>query len=348
MYPSQKDTTYGTFVKSFHDNITKEDSSFLFKKIVIKGRSHNKVNKLFKYIKFYLEILFYTLFYKYDIVYVHQITHATPALRIAYSIKKFKLVMNIHGEDLLTQTRLSAKQFKQTLPLLKESKLIVLPSEYFKDILINMQLPINISKLFVSPSSGIDSSIFQYYPSSTRSYKIAYVSRIDRGKGWSTVINSAYKIKQQSKLNIKFLFAGYGSQVDDLYKSIQKKGLEDTCKYIGPLTHHELNELYHNIDLMIFPTELNESLGLVGLEALACGCPVIGTKIGCLPEYIINNYNGYLFTPGNDIELSNLITGFYELPDKKISELQKNAYSIAQRYDSQITAQNMIKKLYSL
>lgn len=64
-------------------------------------------------------------------------------------------------------------------------------------------------------------------------------------------------------------------------------------KYIGPIPYHSLPEIYCTLDLFIFPTCLEESLGLVGLEAMACEVPVIGSYIGGLKDYIKDKENGF-------------------------------------------------------
>ena len=117
------------------------------------------------------------------------------------------------------------------------------------------------------------------------------------------------------------------------------------CHVDGPFTHEQLSELYGTVDFMIFPTTLKESLGLVGVEALTCGCPVIGSNIGCLPEYIKNGYNGYLFECGNPEDLAAKIETYYHLDIDFQKLLRLNAYKSSRRYDSVIVAGKMIEVL---
>ena len=116
---------------------------------------------------------------------------------------------------------------------------------------------------------------------------IVYVSRIDTGKGWDVLIDAVSELKSKRKIiGKRVLFVGYGTQTELLEKKIKELNLLEYCSYLGPKTHQELNELYHRADVMIFPTMLYESLGLVGLEAMACGCPVIGSNIGCFSNML--------------------------------------------------------------
>ena len=141
------------------------------------------------------------------------------------------------------------------------------------------------------------------------------------------------------------MFVGYGTQTELLEKKIKELDLLEYCSYLGPKTHQEINELYNQADVMIFPTMLYESLGLVGLEAMACGCPVIGSNIGCLPEYVKDGITGFLFESGNSHKLVDKIVGFYELSASQREKMQLQAIKMAQRYDSDKISQMLVNKL---
>lgn len=348
MYPSNKDKSYGTFVKCFKDGLSQLNQAIDFRCIVIKGRSNSIWIKLYKYIVFYIKILFYGLFTKYDLIYVHQITHASPIILLLCSLRNIKLVMNIHGEDLLIKTKMSAWLFHFSSILLKKTNLIVLPSLYFKKILIQKEPSISPDKMFVSPSGGINNKIFQFTKDHVISYTIIYISRIDRGKGWDTLLYALKDIKQKNKLKITCYIAGNGFQIEQMKKLINNLHLSDSCKYIGPLTHQEMNDYYRHVDCLIFPTQLQESLGLVGVEALSCGCPVIGSNIGCLPEYIKDEKNGFLFTPSNVPELVNCIEKLYNLRKDEYLKLRENAYHTSLIYSSYNVAKNMYERLQQI
>ncbi|MBM6759071.1 glycosyltransferase family 4 protein [Bacteroides mediterraneensis] len=345
MYPSQKDQTYGTFVKCFQDGLKQYDKSIKFRTVVIKGRTNSVLIKIYKYTIFYVRILLYILFTKYDLVYVHQITHASPVLLLLRTFKKFKLVMNIHGEDLLIKTHISAFLFHFSALLLKKTNLIVVPSSYFKRILLEKEPDIANDKVFVSPSGGINNKTFQFTETHNLSHKIIYISRIDRGKGWDTLLYALKNLKETNNQQIICYIAGKGFQIEQMQTLIEKLNLGDSCIYIGALSHNEMNDYYKQVDCLIFPTQLEESLGLVGLEALSCGCPVIGSNIGCLPEYIKHNENGFLFTPGNAIELTNCIKKLYSLSPDEYIQLRLNAYQISRLYSSSNVAQAMHEQL---
>ena len=255
--------------------------------------------------------------------------------------------MNIHGGDIITIDKTSERLLNIAIPLLVDSNLIVVPSEYFKNVVLNKIPGIASGQLFVSASGGVDRNVFAHLDN----YKdltgtIVYVSRIDTGKGWDVLIDAVSELKLKGKIiGKRVLFVGYGTQTELLEKKIKELNLLEYCSYLGPKTHQELNELYHQADVMIFPTMLYESLGLVGLEAMACGCPVIGSNIGCLPEYVKDGITGFLFESGNSHELVDKIINFYELSTSQREKMQLEAIKMAQRYDSDKISQVLVSKL---
>jgi len=67
---------------------------------------------------------------------------------------------------------------------------------------------------------------------------------------------------------------------------------------LQPFKLHEMPDVYRASDVFVLPSE-NETFGQVFIEAMSCGLPVIGTKVGGIPEIISDSYNGYLIQPND-------------------------------------------------
>ena len=80
MYPSKKDPVYGTFVQSFVESVQSLNIDGQTKTVLIKGRNGNSFQRISRYVGFYLCVLFRLLFYRYDIIYVHTISHPIPII----------------------------------------------------------------------------------------------------------------------------------------------------------------------------------------------------------------------------------------------------------------------------
>lgn len=343
MYPSLKDPVFGTFVKDFIGSLKEFAPSWEIQKIVIFGRSNGFCEKLFKYSIFYSSIVFRLLFYRYDYVYVHLITHAALPLRFVTLFRSLPLVFNVHGEDLLTQSHLAKYFQKIAIPLLKKSHLIVLPSTYFQKRFEQLLPMISVDKLYVFPSGGIDTNLFQPYPFKKNKFVIGYVSRIDRGKGWDTFLD-AVNLLNINGIEVNALMIGRGDEVGVLKKKMAELKLSNV-DFIGPISHELLPKKYAQMDLFIFPTQLEESLGLVGLEAMACGVPVIGSCIGGLTDYIKDGENGYFFNPGDSISLFRAILRYIESDELIKQQMKEKAVNTARLFSKDCSYGRLCKYL---
>lgn len=348
MYPSIKDPVYGTFVQSFVENMSELNKDGITNMVVLKGRDGRLCQKIWKYIVFYVTTLFTLLFSKYDIIYVHTITYPIIPIRIASLFKDLPLVFNVHGGDVLTRGKTATKLKEIAKSLLKKAKLIVSPSYYFKDILLREFPFLKEEKIYVSPSGGIDRSFFRDEKRiENETFTIGYVSRIDVDKGWDTFIRSLTILKERNII-FKAIIVGRGAETGNMLEMISSLSLDQYVQYIGPVPYKELPNIYSSFDLFIFPTCLEESLGLVGLEAMACGIPVVGSKIGGLQDYIVYGFNGYYFTSGNEVELSDRIEEYLKQSSELKRNFQNNARNTSLKYKSEIINKELFDKILSL
>lgn len=334
MYPSTKDPVYGTFIYSFVKEISQRNINGKTDIVVIKGRNDKKLIKIFKYIKFYILSFFKPLFHNYDLIYIHCLTFSPLSINLLSRIKKLPLAINVHGGDVLTRSSFAEHLKQHNRILLKKCRLIISPSYYFKKILIQEFPEIDKKRIFVSPSGGVDTSVFVPIPNSHKDYiNIGFVSRIDEGKGWDVFINTVAHLKNSGH-NIKAEIIGRGNQTSDLKKMIQNLSLGNTIRYIGPVKYKDLPQAYSRFDLFIFPTQLYESLGLVAIEAMSCGVPVIGSRIGGLEDYIIDGENGLFAKTGDSADYYKKIESYLALSDYEKKEMHKKARITALKYDT--------------
>ena len=111
---------------------------------------------------------------------------------------------------------------------------------------------------------------------------ILYVGRIHPGKNFGTLIRAFSRV--QSRLCHKLVIAGHprwGYRTE--YASIEKLGLREKILFKEWVPQEDLVGFYNLADLFVFPS-LYEGFGIPLLEAMACGCPVVASKTGNLPE----------------------------------------------------------------
>lgn len=344
MYPTVKDPTFGTFVKVFEDGLRAYRSECKVELVLIKGRSNNLLVKIGKYIIFYFELLFCLIFKKYDLIYVHTITFPTPPIRLISLFRRLNLVFNVHGVDVLTNSQLTKILKCMCRPLLVKAKFIVVPSKYFEDVVISEFPKIDKNKIIISASGGIEKTFFsERKMPSDGILRIGYVSRITIGKGWNVLLD-ALIILINKNFNFKATFVGFGEDRNKLLEIICSDKYRDKVEYLGPLGHDKLPDFYKSIDLFVFPSISRESLGLVGLEAMAASLPVVGSNIGGIATYVKDGVNGFLFTPGNAIELADNIVKFAGLDETLRNKMMQSAYNTAMEYETSV----VLKKLFNV
>jgi len=263
------------------------------------------------------------------------------------SFSKKPLILNAHGSDVLVNTKIGKLIQKLVTPIIKKANLVVVPSEYFKDIIYH-KFSINKEKIFVSPSGGINTQFFKPQNITKDIFTIGYVSRIDKGKGWDTLLDAVSLLKEKG-LVFRVLIIGGGSEEKLLSEKIIDLKLENIVQYVGVKPHNDLVNYFNQMNIFAFTTRrLEESLGLVGLEAMSCGVPVVGSNIGGLPGYIDHEVNGMLFEPSSHHELSKYIEYFMHLDSEELRKYQINSLETAKKYDSEkVTSDiiNIIKKV---
>jgi glycosyltransferase involved in cell wall biosynthesis len=114
-------------------------------------------------------------------------------------------------------------------------------------------------------------------------------------------------------------------------RSVLEKHFADTpTHFVGYLTGKELGSAFASADAFIFPSR-TETLGLVLLEAMAAGCPVVAARSGGIPDIVTDGVNGYLFDP-TDQEGAIAATQRLLNQQQERETLRQNARAEAERW----------------
>lgn len=350
MYPSAGDKKYGIFVKGLVDALSKKGCKFTFL-CVIKGKENNKFRKFLKYIKLYFCTSFNLMFKKCDAVFFHYPLHLAPLIYLISFFLIKPMIINFHGTDLKPGNSKVLNFFdKLLMKVMKNVRLTIVPSEYLKKEVCEK---FNISEeyVYVSPSGGVDFSLFKMAndnPAETKEYSAGFVSRISLGKGWDVFINAVNILRKKGIVkNHMFLLAGTGADENQAEKMIKDLDLAENIVFIKTDEQSRFPGFFNSLDVFIFPS-FSESLGLVGLEAMACGAPVIGSNIGGISQYLVNNENGFFFEKGNSEDLATKIETYMELSKVEKMRLRENAINTAKDYDRDRIAALLFKKIKSV
>ncbi|WP_051993659.1 glycosyltransferase family 4 protein [Listeria floridensis] len=285
-----------------------------------------------------------------DLFYLHYASHAAWAVLLAKKLRPSrKLVVNLHGSDVFPTTKIQRKLQNKVSEIVCKADQIVVPSSFFKNT-VAQKYHVDKNKIWVSPSGGVDTSVFYPTPKGyATTITFGYVGRIDPGKGWDVALRAFAELCwNQSETNLKLVMIGSGQEELAKEKLIDKLDLRDRVESYSALPQEQLASWYQDFDVFLFPTELNESLGLVGIESMACGTPVIGSDIPSIRGYLKPHHNGLLFSKGDKTSLFQAMNQFLSLSPAERKQLGENAITTAQNYSTHIVKNQLLRLVRQL
>lgn len=98
------------------------------------------------------------------------------------------------------------------------------------------------------------------------------------------------------------LIVGDGSLRLFLEDRVRKASLSNIIRFVGPVNHELLPAYYNAADLLALPSEM-EGVPMVLLEAIACGTPVVASRVGGIPEFVVDGINGYCIKDTSPLNL---------------------------------------------
>ncbi len=236
------------------------------------------------------------------------IIHAQHAWCLSWlaSLCGVPMVVTIHGTDLMGCRKWPAFQSFAQEAIAGSTKVLAI-SQDNRDLALS-QFPMAAGKLLLLPN-GYNEDIF-YREEVDREtlfntlglpysgeYIILFVGKLATFKGVDTLLRTARRYEQLADREFITLIAGDGEERERLSALHKQLGLKNTF-FLGNQKQDELRRLYNAADVFVMPSH-REPFGLVALEAMACGLPVVGSNEGGLPEFISSEV-GTLVSPEDE------------------------------------------------
>lgn len=182
------------------------------------------------------------------------------------------------------------------------SEKIFVLSNWYKDLLVLNGLDKN--KIIILPAAIPASkplvAVSQNKMASKGKVRLLYAGRISPIKGLHVLLEAVLALKQTNwELDI------YGPVFDIEYNDLcgRLSASHSSVKWMGIIEHDKMIPTLSKYDAMVFPSIVQETMGLVMLEAFAAGVPVIGSSIWSVNEQIEDGVNGLIFETGNSTSL---------------------------------------------
>lgn len=173
-----------------------------------------------------------------------------------------------------------------------------------------------------------------------------YVGRITPRKGLKALLEACSILQSQGYKDYSLLVVGTGEQREELEAFIQERHLEAQVAWVGWVEYGRLGKFFQQADVFVFPT-LEDIWGMVALEAMVFGKPVLCSKWAGAVEMVIEGKNGYIFDPFKPDELAIAMRHFLDCPDK-IDSMGKQSQQLISKTTPSSAAQSFVEVISSV
>lgn len=154
---------------------------------------------------------------------------------------------------------------------------------------------------------------------------VLYVGRFDRRKGIETLVRAMSRSTLRGEANLKLMIAGGsrpgksdGIERDRIEAIVDEVGIRDLTEFPGRVSHQELPNYYAAANLCVVPSHY-EPFGLVAIEAMASGTPVVASDVGGLQFTVVSEKTGLLCPPQDDAAFAVAIDRILSLPSWQVA-----------------------------
>lgn len=256
---------------------------------------------------------------RYDIIHVHG---HVPGFFLLPLKRKSTFIFTAHNPNpWMVKSFSSLKQayricaFKSIeLRIVRNFDYVITVSECLKNELVD-RFRVNPKKIKVVPN-GVDTDFFRPNINNSEEVLIKYhlpkgyalfVGRMVEQKG------AHFLLKAIKGTHIHVVMVGGGPLLNYLKELCQRLGISKQVHFIGSVPLCDLRMIYSQAKFLVIPSVAEGfPTGLVGLEAMAMGLPIVASKIEGIEKMVIHRYNGFLFKTGSVEKLRSHIIELFE------------------------------------
>lgn len=284
--------------------------------------------------------------FKFDLIHSHVAVPDGYAGMILNKEFKAPHVVTIHGQDFQNTINKNIKCKKALFNVLNHVDKIITVSNKLKNVVKHEEFYNKIEVV----NNGIDKDyidvdkIHKNYIEQNRInkklIKILSVSNLKETKGIHINLKAIAKLKEIYP-NILYDIIGEGEYKTNLETLVKELCLEENVSFLGKLEHKEVINSMKQYDIFSLPS-YKEGFGMVYIEAMAQGLPVIGVKDEGIEDAIENGVNGFLVERRNVAELVEIMDFIIKNPEKRINIGQCAIETVSNKFTWDVNADKMI------
>lgn len=346
MYPSFRSKTFGIFVKNQVELLRKKGLNVDV--IAVADPRKGKKRMVQKYGMFFLKNFFRlaTAGKSYRAVHVHYIFPTGLAGLLYKYLFKSKLIVTSHGGDIDQMIKKTSFSRNMTGLILQKADHVIAVGDRLKQE-IHQHFKIEEEKVSVI-NMGVNRENF--YPKGKQQSRdklsishdekmLVFVGNLIEAKGLNELLDAYTQIKPSMPELTLHLIGEPKNQA--YFEAFQNKIADQPDIFIHPAkSQNEVADWLSAADVFVLPSHI-EGFGLVALEAMACGVPVVGTDVGGL-SYLLDEERGLKVKPHDAESLANAITRLIENPALQ-EKLIANGLAKAEEYDQNKLIEEVIK-----
>jgi len=250
-----------------------------------------------------------------DIVHAQSLGMGVPAL-LSKKILKFPYAVWGRGSDVYLPdwfTKLTSKTIiknANSVIALTEDMKQAMQAIYYRDITIvpnGIDLKEYISELPVQIVEGAEK-------------RILFVGRLHPVKGVRYLLQ-AMSIVHQELPEAKLILVGDGEEREYLESLTDSLGIRECVEFAGRVPHERVQDYMNLAEVFVLPS-LSEGFPVTILEAMACGLPIVATRVGGVPDIIEDGANGYLINTKNPEQIAEALLRV--LQDEELQKIMSN------------------------
>ncbi len=193
-------------------------------------------------------------------------------------------------------------------------------------------------------AAGAELSLDRALPAPDTAREVLFVGRLVERKGVEVLVRAVALLRERRDIRLRIV--GQGAWRPRIEQAIRVCGIQDAVKLMGRVDDEELRRVYDDSDLFVLPAIVDakgdtEGLGVVLIEALRAGLPVIASDAGGIPDIVVGGETGWLVPPNDVGALARAIDEVLDDP----AEAKRRVVLGQERVDERFTLPGIVEGL---
>ncbi|NOT57248.1 MAG: glycosyltransferase family 4 protein [Deltaproteobacteria bacterium] len=229
---------------------------------------------------------------------------------VLQKLRNVKIIVGIHGDDVLS-LHLAPKHEQWVVKhLIRDANWVLAHSASLLSQIRDRVPQLNGNHSYIP--YGIEAEplrVLAQYPKNAFSLTshpyVLTVAKLYERKGLDVLLQAIQKLGAMVQAH-RFVIVGDGPEEHSLKQLASRLGIEELVIFTGELQKPEIAQLLQNCEFFVLPSR-SEPFGITLLEAMTFGKAIIATKVGGIPEFVIDGHNGVLIPPDDSTALAEQI-----------------------------------------